>query len=154
MLLLYSKTCGQAIRALSHVAEPLSRNRSGTRIRFKARTLCREANLPEASTRKIFQSLVAKGLLKAVRGPAGGYQLTAHPKDISLLSIIKSVDGDDIYCDCALGLDQCDETLPCPMHEFWSSAREELLQRLESMTLQDIIEVSQWRSLKRAREKR
>lgn len=154
MLLLYSKTCGQAIRALSHVAEPMSRNRANARTRFKARTLCREANLPEASTRKIFQSLVAKGLLEAERGPAGGYQLTAHPKDISLLSIIKSVDGEDVYGDCALGLDQCDDTMPCPLHEFWLSARDDLLERLESTTLQDMIEVIQWRSLKRARENR
>lgn len=132
---LYSKGCEYAIRALMHVAPT-----NGTK-RFQARTICEKAGIPEPFTRKVFQSLVSGGFLEAARGPGGGYHLTEDPRRITILEIIKAVDGEEVFDKCVMGLPQCNESKPCPLHEIWSEARNDLLAQMNATSLQDLIEV-------------
>lgn len=150
MFRLYSKGCEYAIRALMVVAPTDSEKR------FQAKKVCKKARIPESFTRKIFQDLVAAGFLEAVRGPGGGYSLVYSPAEISLLEIIEAVDGKDTFDHCIMGLPACQSTKPCPLHETWSKAKQELVERLESKTLEDLIEASKARSTMRraARRKR
>lgn len=134
MFRLYSKGCEYAIRALMHVAPT-----NGTK-RFQAKTVCEKAGIPEPFTRKVFQSLVSGGFLEAARGPGGGYQLTEDPGRITILEIIKAVDGEGVFDGCIMGLPECNELHPCPLHEIRSVTKHHLLSQLESTSLQDLIE--------------
>ena len=136
MFRLYSKGCEYAIRALMHAAP----HDSGER--FLASEVCRKAGIPEAFARKTLQALVRGGFLEAVRGPGGGYVFVEHPKEISILKIIKAVDGETTFGRCILGLPECDKEDPCPLHETWAKAKEELLTQLETKTLQDLIDIA------------
>ncbi|MCH7649769.1 MAG: Rrf2 family transcriptional regulator [Nitrospinae bacterium] len=91
MFRLYSKGCEYAIRALVHAAP----KKKGER--FKAKAICEKAGIPESFTRKVFRLLVHAGFLEALRGPGGGYALLEDPERISLLEIIKAVDGADTF---------------------------------------------------------
>ena len=146
MFRLYSKRCEHAIRALTHL-----RLGNGTK-RFKAKTLFRRARVPESSTRKVFQELVSKGFLVAARGPGGGYELSQDPSEVTLLKIIEAVDGNTIYNECVLGLRECNASMPCPLHDVWLEARKDLIEQLESATLQDLIESRELRAKKRKRK--
>lgn len=139
MFRLYSKGCEYALRALAHIApEDLDG-------RFQAKTLCETADIPESFTRKVFQSLVQAGFLRAVRGPGGGYALVSRPEEISLLRIIHAVDGYDTFASCILGLDECNSKKPCPLHHMWAGIKTELQGQLEQVTLQDLINTVQTR---------
>ncbi len=140
MFRLYSKGCEYAIRALMHVAPT-----NGTK-RFQAKTICEKAGIPEPFTRKVFQSLVSGGFLEAARGPGGGYQLTEDPRRITILEIIKAVDGETVFDGCIMGLPECDALKPCPLHEIRSVTMHHLLSQLESTSLQDLIEVHEQRA--------
>lgn len=133
MFRLYSKGCEYAIRALVHMAPE-----DGV-ARFQAKNVCEKAAIPESFTRKIFQSLVNGGFLHAVRGPGGGYALTAAPENITLLEVIIAVDGADTFDGCILGLEVCDATQPCPLHQTWDDEKKVLLKTLQSKTLADLI---------------
>lgn len=148
MFRLYSKRCEHAIRALTHL-----RRDNGAK-RFKAKTLCRRAHVPESSTRKVFQELASEGFLEAMRGPGGGYELIQEPCDVTLLDIIKAVEGDAIYADCVLGLRECNASMPCPLHHVWLEARANLLEQLESTTLEELIATRELRAKKRKRKQR
>lgn len=133
MFRLYSKGCQYAIRALTLVAPS-----NGTK-RFQAKTICEKAGIPEAYTRKVFQSLVSAGFLEAARGPGGGYQLKEDPHEITLLEIIKAVDGEAVFDGCIMGLPSCGESSPCPLHGVWSEAKHDLLAQLDETTLWELI---------------
>ncbi len=47
----------------------------------------------EAHLAKVLQSLAREGLLKATRGPKGGYQLARPPEEITLLEVFESIHG-------------------------------------------------------------
>ena len=136
MFRLYSKGCEYTLRALIQACS------DGTTSRFLAREVCREAGVPEPSTRKSFQTLVREGFLDAVRGPGGGYVLAKAPSRVSVLDIIRAVDGEETFEGCILGLPHCGTGNPCPLHASWAEMKERMQARLQSTTLQDLADVS------------
>ncbi|HEX9780679.1 MAG TPA: Rrf2 family transcriptional regulator [bacterium] len=137
MVRLYNKECEYAIRALVELAAPA---RKGRRT---ARAVCRRAGIPEAFARKAVQRLSQRGLLKAVRGPGGGYALAVEPRAVSVLDIITAIEGEGALEQCVMGLPACTDQRSCPMHGVWTSARRVLLDRLRSTTLRDLIGASE-----------
>ena len=133
---LFSKKCEYVLRALLCAAGD-----DGTK-RFRARDICKKARIPEPYSRKVFQSLVQGGFLRAVLGPGGGYELKRNPSQITLLEVIHAVDGDLTFRKCLLGLSRCGST-PCALHAVWGGIREGLIARLDSLTLSDLVGVSQ-----------
>lgn len=143
MFRLYSKGCEYAIRALTSVTS------GNGRKRYNAKAICRKAGIPESSTRKALQALVAGEFLEATRGPGGGYELKDAPDHITLLGIIKAVDGEEAFEGCVLGLPKCNSSMPCPLHKVWMMAKDELLEQLDSATLAELIAVRGRRARKR-----
>lgn len=136
MFKLYSKGCEHAILALAEAGA------GEGEVRFQAREVCEAAGLPEPITRKVLQELVQAGLLEALRGPGGGYRLTRPANEISLVDFIKAVDGADTFSHCVLGFPVCNSGQPCPLHEVWSGAKEQLLDQLRQTTLRDVVETA------------
>jgi Rrf2 family protein len=122
---IYSKWCEYALRVLTQV-EPEQADKN-----FLARELCRKAKVPEHSARKVLQMLVEAGYLDAVSGPGGGYKLKRSPESISLLDIIKTIDGDDVFNRCIMGLPQCGSANPCPAHNLWAKVKDGMLKEMQ-----------------------
>ncbi len=133
MFKLYSKGCQYALRALTFVVAESDKER------FQAKDICEKAEIPESFTRKVFQSLVQGGFLDAHRGPGGGYSLTRPPSEITLLEVIRAVEGEDTFDHCVLGFTECGSAKPCPLHEVWIESREMLINHLSSTTLDQMV---------------
>ena len=130
MLRLYSKGCEYTLRALICLAA------GDDAKRMTVRDVCRRARVPEPFTRKMFQHLVKQGLLRAVSGPGGGYQLSCAPNTVSILTIITMVDGSHAMDRCVLGLAACHGQRPCALHSTLARARSLLLSELKGQTLE------------------
>jgi len=133
MFKLYSKGCQYALRALTFVVAETDKER------FQAKDICERAEIPESFTRKVFQSLVQGGFLNAHRGPGGGYSLKRAPSEITLLEVIRAVEGEDTFDHCVLGFTECGSAQPCPLHEVWIGSREMLIKHLSSTTLDQMV---------------
>lgn len=132
MLRLYSKGCEYALRGLMHCAED-----GGPASGFQS--LCRKARIPEHFSRKMFQKLTQKGLLRSVPGPNGGFRLARSPREISLRQIIEAIDGHSAFDACVMGNASCKSGRSCALHTTWSAAKKQFLPQLESQTLSDLI---------------
>ena len=117
MLRLYSKGCEHAIQVLSQMG-----SRDSSQV-FSIKEICERIEVPEWSTRKTFQKLVRKGILKASQGPSGGYQFKARPNRISILRIIQVVDGKDALKECVMGFSKCCNKNSCSFHAVWTEVR-------------------------------
>ena len=53
---------------------------------------------------------------------------------IYLSDIVSAIDGENIYNGCGLGLKQCNEKMPCPIHYQFKEIRDELKKMLETTT--------------------
>ena len=102
-------------------------------------TLSAETGTPPAALAQIVHRLRRAGLLAARRGPSGGVRLARPAAQITVLEIVRVVDGVDLDGRCILGFSACGDATPCPAHPIWKRARAMLEQRLERRSLADLV---------------
>ncbi len=94
--------------------------------------------LPRDFLAKVFQRLVKSGLLKSAKGRGGGFTLGKPAHEITLKDIVEAIDG-PIHLDrCAVGLDKCNDTQPCPQHDLYRPIRQRLKDYLATTTVADL----------------
>ncbi|MFC7737122.1 RrF2 family transcriptional regulator [Roseomonas sp. GCM10028921] len=82
----------------------------------------------------VFQALSRAGLLEGVRGPRGGYRLARRPRDIRLSEAVAAVaEGTEGGSDLTGALH---EKVVGPL---WAELDEALRERLEGLTLEDLL---------------
>ncbi|MBS1586663.1 MAG: Rrf2 family transcriptional regulator [Bacteroidetes bacterium] len=127
---MFSKTCEYAIRAMIFIAQ---KSKDGSKVGIKE--IAKGIDSPEHFIAKILQELGRKRLLQSVKGPNGGFYLDDESLQCSLADIVKVVDGDKLFTGCGLGLKQCSETHPCPIHHEFRSVRKGIQTMLENAKL-------------------
>lgn len=127
---MFSKTCEYAIRAMIFIAK---RSEAGEKAGIKE--ISKEIDSPESFIAKILQDLSRKGLVLSTKGPNGGFFLDEKLLNGSLADIVKTVDGEKIFSGCGLGLKQCNEAKPCPIHYQFKVIRENMRDMLEEAKL-------------------
>ncbi|AHF16946.1 RrF2 family transcriptional regulator [Niabella soli] len=123
---MFSKTCEYAIRAILFIAH---KSENGDKVGIK--DIARGIDSPEYFVAKILQNLGKQGLVQSQKGPSGGFYLDDSCRKHSLADIVKAVDGDKIFSGCGLGLKQCSELRPCPIHHEYKEVRKKLITLLE-----------------------
>lgn len=134
-LLLYSRTCQHALRAMERLAAA-EIARPGALSSLAA--LAAATATPQPALSQIVHRLRRAGLLAARRGPSGGVRLARPAAEISVLEVVRVVDGADLEGRCILGFPACGDATPCPAHPVWKRVRAMLEQRLESRSLADL----------------
>lgn len=131
---MFSKACEYGIRAMTQIA---LHSKIGNRIGLKA--IAKSIGSPEAFTAKILQQLSRNNLVDSVKGPAGGFEMNAKQlRNITLSDIVKTIDGDLVYTGCGLGLKNCSELSPCPLHQEFKAIREQLKNMLETTSVEKL----------------
>jgi Rrf2 family iron-sulfur cluster assembly transcriptional regulator len=133
-----SNSCKYAIRAVIYIAgQPRENGKTGIK------QISRDLELPTPFLAKILQQLVRQKILISLKGPHGGFSLMRDPRKISLLDIVKSIDGDDIFTYCVIHNDVCscvdDSKIPCPLHDTYSNVRNSLIRMFNSTTIRDLV---------------
>jgi Rrf2 family protein len=87
---------------------------------------------------KVLQELTKREILKSYQGPHGGVKLAKDAGEITFLDIVQSIDGSHTIADCALGLPDCGELTPCPLHEQWSGLKTSLKTMMEQLSVAEL----------------
>ena len=131
---MFSKACEYGIRALIFIA---LKSKEDECVNIAA--ISKEIDSPNAFTAKILQKLVKADIIVSVQGPKGGFKITdTKAAETTLAKIVNVIDGPKIYSGCALGLSQCNETKPCPLHTQFAAVRGNLKVMLESSTIETL----------------
>jgi len=72
----------------------------------------------------MLQSLVKENVINSVKGPNGGFYVTAKQKDQPIINIVEAIDGKEVFNQCGLGLSKCSSTHPCPIHNDYKVVRD------------------------------
>lgn len=87
---------------------------------------------------QLFACLRRARLVRGVRGPGGGYQLSRRSADITIAEIIAAVDETIDSTRCG-GLSNCQGHQPCLTHELWTDLSEQIRLYLDSITLAQML---------------
>ena len=108
----------------------------------KSRVLASALHINEAYLGKVLSLLARRGLLNSHRGPAGGYQLTAQPDEISLKDILAACDDlDGLNGSGAAGVTAPDEYIHHYWSDLWSKFQEEATEIVRDVTLEDLVKL-------------
>ena len=131
---MFSKACEYGIRACIYIA---TQSLNDKRVSIKEIT--KEIDSPEPFTAKILQELVKNKIIDSVKGPSGGFYITSENINLIMLKdIVFSIDGDSIYKGCGLGMKQCSELCPCPIHNQFKIIKNGIKEMLETTNLHQL----------------
>lgn len=134
--MIFSKTIEYGIKASIYVAQ---QSLNGTRVNLK--DISAHIDSPEAFTAKILQQLVHGNIIHSIKGVGGGFAIELkRARKVKLQDIVLALDSEFFEQTCVLGLNQCSETNPCPVHHKYKRIRKETVRLLKTTTL---LEMSQ-----------
>ena len=68
----------------------------------------------------------------------GGFYITESAKNLSVRTVLEVIGESAIFTKCVLGLKNCTDRVPCPMHAQYKPIKEQLIQLFESKTIHDL----------------
>jgi Rrf2 family protein len=95
-------------------------------------------DLPRDFMAKIFQKLVRGGILVSAKGRGGGFALARPGHQISLMQVIEAMEGPQLLDRCVVGLERCNDQMPCPQHDLYKPIRQRLKDYLNTTTVADL----------------
>lgn len=131
---MFSKSTEYALRAIIYLAQ-----KSSVEHKVGITELSEAIDSPKSFTAKILQNLTrGNKLINSVTGPTGGFYLTDQAKKKSLLNVLTLLEDEGIITGCILGLKECSEKNPCPMHSEYKKIKPQLLDMLDHKTIAEL----------------
>lgn len=136
---MFSKACEYAIKSSIYIAQ---NSIAGKRVSVKI--VAKAVDAPEAFTAKILQQLCREGIMESIRGKQGGFIFTEEKmREVKIFDIVKIIDGEGILYHCGLGLKECSDSNPCPVHDTYKVIKENLMTMVKKYSLKDLAEKSE-----------
>ncbi|MDP4265471.1 MAG: Rrf2 family transcriptional regulator [Bacteroidota bacterium] len=130
-----SLTCKIAIKAVIYLA---SNADSGEKAGI--RQIAESINASEHTVGKLLQALVKEKVINSIKGPNGGFYISAKQMNNTIIHVIVAIDGKDVFDECGLGLSKCSSTHPCPMHNDYKKIRDQFKNICQQKKIRDLCE--------------
>lgn len=131
--MLFSRSTAYGIRTLVYLAV-----RSSDENRLGIKQIASDLGFPEPFLAKVLQNLARKQIVVSSKGPHGGFYLDEAAKQISLLQLIDRIEGLDFFDQCGLGLSECNDDKPCPIHKNYQIYKGDLYKLLSDKSINDM----------------
>ena len=131
--MIFSKACEYGIRAVVYIA---SVSNEVTKIGIN--DVCSHIHAPQHFTAKILQELSRKQVISSQKGLNGGFFLDANQKTKPIKEIVEAIDGGNVFTGCGLGLRECSETRPCPLHDQFKMIRTSINDMMANTTIDEL----------------
>ena len=130
---MFSKTCEYALRATIYIAQKSSEEK-----KMGIEEISKAIDSPQHFTAKILQFLTKDKVISSIKGPNGGFFITQKQKKLPVKAVLHALDEDKVLEKCVLGLKQCSEQKPCPMHAQYKVIKKDLIHLFETKTINDL----------------
>jgi Rrf2 family protein len=129
-----SRKCDYALRALIRMAA------NPTAGYHSIADLAAAEDIPLRYLEQIFLALKNAGILSAKSGPKGGYRLQRDPSDITLIDVVRLIDGPVAPARCVsrTAYEKCPRESVCALRPVISDVRDAIAAVLESITLESV----------------
>jgi Rrf2 family cysteine metabolism transcriptional repressor len=83
-------------------------------------------------------NLKSSGLVRAVRGPSGGYKLTRNPSLITALEVVSALEGKSAPVECVVDASSCPRADLCAARDMWCEVASAVDGVLANLTLEQL----------------
>jgi Rrf2 family protein len=99
-----------------------------------AESIAEALDIPPSSTKVVIRQLSLAGLVQTIRGSQGGVSLARDPADISVLEVVRAIDGPIVLHECIAGYNDGGPSEDSALCQVWREAQEALVRRLRDAT--------------------
>jgi len=131
---MFSKSCIYALRSIVLIAHNATID-----SKMSIKEIAQELELPTHYLGKILQQLSKHNIIQSIKGPNGGFYLNEESKEVKLIRIIEIIDGLEFFTSCGLGLKECSDTHPCPLHDDFKIYRDGLWELFNAKSILDLV---------------
>ncbi len=140
---MFSRSCEYALQSILYITLHGEKNKA-----VGLKEISESQQVPLHFLSKILQQLVKQKVLISTKGPHGGFSLNIPPEELRLITIVEIIDGLDIFDRCGIGLKQCSDKTPCPIHFDYKIVKEKIHKLLSEKTLSQLChDVNQGKSI-------
>ncbi|MFH1039473.1 MAG: RrF2 family transcriptional regulator [PVC group bacterium] len=82
--------------------------------------------------------LRSAGLIRAVRGPSGGYKLARPPSKITALEVVSVLEGKNVPVECVADALSCPRAARCATRDVWCEVASAVDSVLSGLTLEQL----------------
>src|SRR5882724_5805075 len=110
----------------------------------RIQSISQQQNIPKRFLEQILNDLKSAGVVESKRGVAGGYRLARAPKEISLATVIRHIEGalapvscvsERFYEKCS-----CPDEARCAIRSVMKEVREAVVKIVEKVTIAELCE--------------
>ena len=106
-----------------------------------------EVSLRQDISLKYLERLVGElqraGIVKSMRGRIGGHVLALPPERITVGDVVRALEGESADLPCGNNRLACPRSVHCLTRAIWVAADQAMFEKLDSVTVQDILEDGQ-----------
>ena len=95
-----------------------------------AARIARDQGIPPAYVTKVLQALQRAGLVTSYQGRSGGAALARPANEVSVLDVVRAVEGPVSLNRCTERKGECPRDSICPVHDLWASLEKDMADRL------------------------
>jgi Rrf2 family protein len=100
--------------------------------------IARRQGLSKRYLERLFTQMRSAGIIRSVRGAAGGYVLNRPAEDIMISEVVESLEGPIRAVDCVSDPARCARSGQCVTFELWQRLGECIKEKLSGITLADL----------------
>jgi len=127
------KSTAYALHALMYMVRHI------TQLPVTTNTIAKGEGIPPEYLAKIFQQLTKARIVKGLKGRKKGHIFAKSPEEISLLEVIKSIEGESLFDDCPIKHCECGGSPEnCNIYAQWISATRKINALFEETSLSTI----------------
>lgn len=131
---MFSKKAEYALRATIYIALKSTEDK-----KLSIDDVAMSIDSPKSFTAKILQLLTKdNNVISSVRGPNGGFYMRSAARKYSIRKVLETIGEDNIFTKCVLGLKDCSERQPCPLHFQYKPVKQQLIHLFENKTIQEL----------------
>jgi Rrf2 family protein len=131
---MFSKATEYALRATIFLAQ-----KSSEENKLGIDEIATAIDSPRSFTAKILQQLTRDNcVVSSVRGPHGGFFISAKAKKMPVRAVLMAMGEDEILEKCVMGLKLCSEAEPCPMHAQYKVIKKKLISLFTQKSIQQM----------------
>jgi Rrf2 family protein len=113
---------------------------------LQIRQIAVQQNIPDRYLEQLLATLKRQGLVKSQRGAKGGYILARNPWEISVLEVVRGIEGYDAIAEPNHKSINTSASLSV-IHEIWEASQKAASNVLDSCTLKDLCDRQRQRQI-------
>ncbi len=128
------KNTDYALRMMGNLAGNYGQNAVSVRM------LARQEDVSYQFACKILQKLQGAGLVESAMGSAGGYRLCREPEKITMLDVIRAMQGNVVVNRCTDENDNCPRQANCPVSKVLCQLQQDIDEFFTKVTLEGLLD--------------